>query len=204
MIGVAGGSGAGKTTFCKMIQVRVASDVFIIKHDMYYKDLSHMAPEQRDKQNFDHPDAFDNALFFAHLTLLRQGRGIEVPEYDYVTHTRFRKSVWVKKADTVLIEGIMLFNEQRIRDLFDYKVFIDVDSDIRFIRRLQRDLDARGRTLPSVISQWVSSVKPMHDTHVQTSKKYADLVVSVDDIDEAAAGIVSFITKNKIRHGNGA
>lgn len=196
MIGVAGGSGAGKTTFCKMIQDRIGSDVSIIRHDMYYKDLSRLPMEKRTEKNFDHPHAIDNELFHSHLLLIKKGKTVHIPEYDYVTHTRTGKYVLMKNPDTVLIEGIMLFNDQRIRDLFDYKVFIEVDSDIRFIRRLQRDLSERGRTLESVTSQWVSSAKPMHDTHVQPCKEYADFVVSGDDIDKAVARIVSFITKN--------
>ena len=184
IIGICGGTGCGKTTLCKRIARRIGPKASIISHDMYYMDLSHMATEQRDRQNFDHPDAFDNELFFAHLSLLKQGKGIGIPEYDYVSHTRSGKCVLLENPDTVLIDGIMLFDDQRIRNLFDYKVFVKVDSDIRFIRRLQRDLSERGRTLESVISQWLSSVKPMHDTYVEPSKAYADLIVSGNDLDE--------------------
>jgi len=160
-----------------MIAERIGLKVSIIGHDMYYKDLSHMTIEEREKQNFDHPDAFDNELFFNQLSMLKQGKGINAPTYDYVTHTRSGEHVFINVSDTVLLEGIMLFTDRKIRNLLDHKVFLEVDSDIRFIRRLQRDMDERGRSQNSVVSQYLDTVRPMHIKFVEPSKRFADVII---------------------------
>lgn len=193
IIGICGGTGSGKTTFCNRIADRIGPKVSIISHDMYYKDLSHIPPAERDRQDFDDPDAFDNELFFAHLSLLKQGKAIEIPEYDFVTHTRTGRMRRLEPEKAIMVEGIMLFTDSRIRHVFDYKVFLDVDSDIRFIRRLKRDMEERGRSVDSVIEQYISTVRPMHEKYVEPGKKYADLVVSGDDIDEVVDRIVGMI-----------
>jgi uridine kinase len=189
IVGICGGTGSGKTTFCNKIAEKIGPQSTTISQDMYYKDLSHIPPEQRDRKNFDHPDAFDNDLFCGHLSALKQGKPVEVPEYDFVSHTRTGKHVLMNPTDIVLVDGIMLFTEPEIRDLFDYKIFIDVDSDVRFIRRLKRDIEERGRSVHSVIDQYLNSVKPMHDEYVEPNKRYADLVVFGEDIDRAVARI---------------
>jgi len=195
LIGVAGGTGSGKTTLCKKIAKRIALNVSIICHDSYYKDLSHLPVEERDQQNFDHPDALDNNLFSQHLASLKQGNSVDIPQYDFATHTRHGKVQCVEPGEVILAEGVMLFTDARIRKLLDCKIYIELDADIRFIRRLKRDIHERGRNVDSVIEQYLSTVKPMHDKHVEQSKKYADLVVSGNDLDGAIDSVVIFTTK---------
>jgi len=195
IIGICGGTGCGKTTLCEAIVEKLGPQVFIISQDMYYLDLSHMCPEQRDRQNFDHPDALDSELFKANLETLRQGNPVRQPLYDFVSHTRTGASIPLMPRKIILAEGIMLFADPAVADLLDYKVFMDTAPDLRFIRRLRRDLKERGRTMESVISQWVSSVKPMHDMYVEPCKESADIVVSDDDIDEMVDRIVDMIFK---------
>jgi len=178
IIGVAGGSGSGKTTFCKKLIEESGQNMALICQDAYYRDLSHIPLKERNERNFDHPDAFDYDLLYQHLCILKRGEPIEVPEYDFVTHTRTGKFQLLHPEEFILFEGIMLFTYPRIRDLCDYKIFLEVDSDIRFIRRLERDTEERGRSVDSVIKQYLSTVKPMHLKFVEPSKKYADVVIN--------------------------
>lgn len=203
IVGICGATGSGKTTFCNKIAEKIGPQPTNISQDMYYKDLSHVTPEQRDRQNFDHPDAFDNDLFFAHLSLLKQGKAIEIPEYGFITHTRTGTLRRLEPEKAILVEGIMLFTDSRIRHVLDYKVFLDVDSDIRFIRRLKRDIEERGRSVDSVIEQYISTVKPMHDRYVEPGKKYADMVVSGEDLDRAVEMIVGMIFRQDQPRLNG-
>jgi len=163
IIGVAGGTGSGKTTVSVAILERVGRErITYIQHDSYYKDLSHLPLEERHKINFDHPDALDTNLLVEHLKRLQAGSLIEVPIYDFTTHTRKGETRRVEPRAVTLVEGILIFADKALRDLMDVKIFVDTDADIRFLRRLQRDITERGRTLESVIRQYLETVRPMH------------------------------------------
>lgn len=177
IIGVAGGSSSGKTILCKRFISKSDLKIVLIQQDSYYKDLSHLAGEKRKLQNFDHPDSFDNNLLYDHLMKLRKGISVKIPEYDYMTHTRKDNFTTVNPGHFILVEGIMLFADRRLRDIFDYKIYIDVDSDVRLIRRMRRDIKERGRSMDSVIEQYLTTVKPMHSEFVEPSKKYADVLI---------------------------
>jgi uridine kinase len=175
VVGVAGGTGSGKTTVAREILRRAGTNqISLIQHDAYYKDLSDLPPAQRAMQNFDHPDALDNGLLIAHLKELKAERVVEIPVYDFTTHTRTAETVRVKPHRVILVEGILLFADEALRQLMDVKIYVDTDSDIRFIRRLQRDIAERGRTMESVIRQYLATVRPMHQEFVEPSKRYAD------------------------------
>lgn len=177
VIGVVGGSGSGKTTVARAIFDRLGLDAVFLDQDAYYHDLSHLPLDDRARVNFDHPDAIDTDLFVAHIEELRAGRPIEKPTYDFTRHTRAAAVVRVDPRDVVIVDGILLFAEPRLRRLFDIKLFVDVDDDIRFIRRLQRDLHDRGRTVDGVIRQYLDTVRPMHLEFVEPSKRYADVIL---------------------------
>jgi uridine kinase len=177
VIAVAGGSGSGKTTVARAIEAAVHRDSVLVEQDAYYKDLSHLPLEERKKVNFDHPDAFDTELMIAQLRLLLSGQAIDRPTYDYPAHTRAAATVRVEPRDVILVDGILLFADARLRPLFDIKVYVDVPDDVRFIRRLQRDVVERGRTMDSVIQQWLTTVRPMHLEFVEPSKRYADIIL---------------------------
>jgi uridine kinase len=177
VIAVAGGSGSGKTTVARAIDEAVHRDSVLIEQDAYYKDLAHLPLEERKKVNFDHPDAFDTELMIAQLQLLVSGQAVDKPTYDYPAHTRAEATVHVAPKDVILVEGILLFADARLRQLFDIKVFVDVADDVRFIRRLQRDVVERGRTMDSVIGQYLTTVRPMHLEFVEPSKRYADIIL---------------------------
>lgn len=178
IIGVAGGTGSGKTTVSVAILERVGREqITYIQHDSYYKDLSHLPLEERHKINFDHPDALDTNLLVEHLKRLQAGSLIEVPIYDFTTHTRKRETRRVEPRAVTLVEGILIFADKALRELMDVKIFVDTDADIRFLRRLQRDITERGRTLESVIRQYLETVRPMHLEFVEPSKRYADIII---------------------------
>ncbi len=177
VIGVVGGSGSGKTTVARAIFDRLGLDAVFLDQDAYYHDLSHLPLDDRARVNFDHPDAIDTDLFVAHIEELRAGRPIEKPTYDFTRHTRAAAVVRVDPRDVVIVDGILLFAEPRLRRLLDIKLFVDVDDDIRFIRRLQRDLHDRGRTVDGVIRQYLDTVRPMHLEFVEPSKRYADVIL---------------------------
>ena len=177
VIGLAGGSGSGKTTVAQAILEAIVTESVLIDQDAYYKDLAHLPLEERKKVNFDHPDAFDTELMIAQLRLLVSGHVIEKPTYDYPAHTRAAATVRVEPRDVILVEGILLFADARLRQLFDVKVYVDVADDVRFIRRLQRDVVERGRTMDSVIQQYLTTVRPMHLEFVEPSKRYADVIL---------------------------
>jgi uridine kinase len=177
VIAVAGGSGSGKTTVARAIDEAVHRESVLVEQDAYYQDLSHLPLEERKKVNFDHPDAFDTELMIAQLRQLLSGRAIDRPTYDYPAHTRAAATVRVEPRDVILVDGILLFADARLRPLFDIKVYVDVPDDVRFIRRLQRDVVERGRTMDSVIRQWLTTVRPMHLEFVEPSKRYADIIL---------------------------
>ncbi len=177
VIGIAGGTGSGKTTLTVRLKERFGPDVSVLNHDNYYKAHPTMPYEERCKLNYDHPDAFDTDLFARDLAALRRGETIHCPTYDYTIHDRAAQTIEVRPTRVIIVEGILIFESKPLRDLMDIKVFVDADADVRILRRLVRDVNERGRTLDSVVSQYLTTVKPMHDAFVEPSKKYADIIV---------------------------
>jgi uridine kinase len=178
VIGVAGGSGSGKTTVVRRIVDSLGEEqVTVLEHDRYYHDRSHLRLEERAALNYDHPDALDTGLMVRHLQELRAGRAVEVPTYDFTRYTRRQATETAHPRNAIIVEGILIYAEAALRALMDVKVFVDTDDDTRFIRRLQRDVAERGRTLQSVIDQYLGTVKPMHLEFVEPSKRYADIIV---------------------------
>jgi len=178
VIGIAGGSGSGKTTVAHIIIERVGAEhIAFLQHDSYYKDLSNLPPNQRTQINFDHPDSLDNNLLIQHIQQLKEYQPVEVPVYDFKNHSRTTKTVRIDPQPLILVEGILIFAEPGLRPLFDVKIFVDTDPDIRFIRRLERDIIERGRTTESVIQQYLRTVRPMHLDFVEPSKRYADVII---------------------------
>jgi len=178
IIGIAGGSGSGKSTVARNVaELLTTSSVAFIDMDAYYKNFPELSLDERRKLNWDHPDAFDYDLLCDHLETLSRRKPIEKPEYDFVTHLRRTRPTLVAPADVVVIDGILLFVDDRVRDLCDVKVFVDADADIRLIRRIERDTNERGRPLDEIIEQYLSTVQPMHLEFVEPSKRYADVIV---------------------------
>lgn len=178
IIGIAGGTGSGKTTVAKKIFECIDKEqVVVIEHDAYYKDQSHMDFEERLKTNYDHPFAFDTELLLQHLTTLKESKPVEKPVYSFVSHTRQQETVRVSPRKTIILEGILILEDKRIRDLLDIKVYVDTDADVRIIRRMLRDIKERGRNVDSVVEQYLSVVRPMHLQFVEPSKKYADIII---------------------------
>ena len=191
VIGIAGGSGSGKTTVAQEILERVGpSRIAFLQHDSYYKDLSGLPPTQRAEVNFDHPNSLETELLIQHIAALRDGRPVEVPIYDFSAHSRTDRTFTVQPRGVILVEGILIFTEPALREMFDVKIFVDTDSDLRFIRRLERDLAERGRTTESVIKQYQSTVRPMHMEFVEPSKRYADVIIPEGGFNTAALDMV--------------
>ncbi len=176
-IGVAGGSGSGKTCVAKAIRDALEGDAVLLDMDSYYRPLDHLTLAEREKTNFDHPDALDIPLMIEQVNALRTGQAIDKPVYDFTRHTRFPDRVRVEPSDVIICEGILLFAFPELRRLFDIKVYVDVPDDIRFIRRLKRDVAKRGRTLESVIEQYLGTVRPMHLEFVEPSRRFADVII---------------------------
>lgn len=179
IIGIAGGSGSGKTTLAKNICEHFADRISVLRHDDYYKCQDHMTMEERVKTNYDHPHAFDTDLLIYHIDELRAGRDIYSPTYDYSNHTRSSEVRPVKANKVVVLEGILILENPALRDRLDMKIFVDTDADVRILRRLTRDVKERGRNLDSVVNQYLSTVKPMHEAFVEPSKRYADIIVPI-------------------------
>lgn len=191
VIGIAGGTGSGKTTVANVILQRVGADnIALLPHDAYYKDLKDLPEAQRDLVNFDHPDSLETDLLVHHLRELRQWRPVDIPVYDFTTHTRTSRTLRVEPQPVILVEGILIFAEPALRELFDVKIFVDTAPDIRFIRRLQRDLVERGRTVDSVIRQYETTVRPMHLEFVEPSKRYADVIIPEGGLNTVAMDMV--------------
>ena len=176
-IGIAGGTGSGKTTITKRIMERFGTDVSVIYHDNYYKAHDDMTYEERTHLNYDHPDAFDTELMIAHLQQLKRGEAIQCPVYDYTVHNRSAETITVEPARVIIVEGILILADKRLCDELDIRVFVDTDADVRILRRIMRDVDKRGRTLESVIDQYLTTVKPMHEAFVEPSKKNAHVII---------------------------
>ena len=177
MIGIAGGSGSGKSTIAERLVERFGDKVTIMRHDDYYKAHHEMTYEERTKINYDCPEAFDTALMAQHLRLLREGKSIECPVYDYKIHDRSEETRRVDPSDVMIIDGILVLAEPELRELMDIKIFVDTDADVRIIRRIIRDVKERRRTLDSVVTQYMQTVKPMHEMYVEPSKKFADIII---------------------------
>jgi len=191
VIGIAGGSGSGKTTVAQEILNRVGpSRIAFLQHDAYYKDLSGLPPTQRAAVNFDHPNSLETDLLTHHIELLKNDQQVEVPIYDFATHSRTDETFCVVSRGVVLVEGILIFSEPDLRNIFDVKIFVDTDDDIRFIRRLERDIAERGRTTESVVKQYLSTVRPMHLEFVEPSKRYADVIIPEGGRNTAALDMV--------------
>lgn len=178
VIGIAGGSGSGKTTVANELLKNVgAHRIALLQHDAYYRDWSHLPTEQRKLVNFDHPNTLENELLIEHVMKLRDWQKINLPVYDFTTHTRTKQVIEVEPQPVIVVEGILIFAEEKLRDLFDVKIFVDTDDDIRFIRRLKRDIAERGRSMEMVITQYMATVRPMHLDFVVPSKRYADVII---------------------------
>lgn len=191
VIGIAGGTGSGKTTVAQVILERVgAKNISLLPHDAYYKDLTGLSHAQRVLVNFDHPNSLDTELLIEHVKLLRSGKPIQLPVYDFRTHSRTSNTITIEPQPVVLVEGILIFAEPKLRELFDVKIYVDTDPDIRFIRRLERDITERGRTSISVIQQYLTTVRPMHLEFVEPSKRYADVIIPEGGLNTVAMDMV--------------
>jgi uridine kinase len=178
VIGVAGGSGSGKTSVTKaIIDSFKGHSILMIEQDYYYKDQSHLPMEERLKTNYDHPLAFDNDLLIEHIEKLLRFEAIEKPVYDYAIHTRSNEIIKVEPKDVIILEGILILEDERLRNLMDMKLYVDTDADLRIIRRLLRDIKERGRSMDSVIEQYVNVVRPMHNQFIEPTKRYADIII---------------------------
>ena len=191
IIGVAGGTGSGKTTVTREILRRVGQErIALIPHDAYYRDLAHLSPNLRARVNFDHPDSLETDLLVEHLKKWRAGHTISVPVYDFTSHCRTEDFMQVEPQRVALVEGILVFAEPKLREVFDVKLYVDTDADIRFIRRLRRDIEERGRTMESVVEQYLTTVRPMHLEFVEPSKRYADVVIPEGGYNQVAMDMV--------------
>ena len=177
IIGIAGGTGSGKTTLTRHLKDHFGPEVTVIGHDSYYRRQEGKTYEERALQNYDHPDAFETDLLIRHLRELREGRSIQCPVYSYVDHNRTDKTTEIFPTKVLIVEGILIFQDPVLREMFDIKIFVETDADERILRRCLRDVEERGRTLRSVVTQYLTTVKPMHEQYVEPSRKYADIVV---------------------------
>jgi uridine kinase len=191
VIGIAGGTGSGKTTVANTILQRVGSDrIAYLPHDAYYRDLTDLPPNQRAQVNFDHPDSLESELMIEHIKQLKAWQGVDLPIYDFTTHSRTSLTRRIEPQAVIIVEGILIFYEKPVRDVFDVKIFVDTDADLRFIRRLDRDITERGRTTQSVIHQYLTTVRPMHLEFVEPSKRYADVIIPEGGLNVVAMDMV--------------
>lgn len=194
VIGIAGGSGGGKSTLSKAVADELTSDICcVLIHDSYYKDISHLTLEERAKTNFDHPSSLDTSLLIQHVQDLKQGKTVEVPNYDFSTHMRTNVTTTVQPKPIVIVEGILIFSDPDLVKELDVKVFVDADADVRLIRRLKRDMKERGRTVEQVIDQYQTTVKPMHEKFVEPSKSVADIVIMSDKYNDPKVSLAVIV-----------
>ncbi|MFV1884391.1 MAG: uridine kinase [Balneola sp.] len=199
VIGVAGGSGSGKTTVVNYLCDHVGSkNILRLEHDSYYRDLSHLPFEERIKLNFDHPSSLETELLIRHLTALLEGYPVEVPVYDFAAHTRKKETISAKPTQVILIDGILIFSEPDLLKLMDVKIFVDTDDDIRLLRRLKRDITERGRSVESVMKQYERFVRPMHLEFVEPSKRYADVIIPRGGKNKVAREMVISLIERKL------
>lgn len=200
VIGIAGGSGSGKTTLAQAIYDAIGEEnITYISHDSYYRDISHLPLEEREKQNFDHPQSLETSLLVEQLAELKKGNSVAIPRYDFGTHSRLNERDMTFPRPVILVEGILIFSEPKLLDLFDIRVFVDTEDDIRLIRRIQRDTVERKRTLESILHQYLTTVRPMHLEFVESSKKNAHIIVPVG-LNNVALELVVSRLKASIRH----
>ena len=177
IIGIAGGSGSGKTTLCENIIAHFEDSIAVLRHDDYYKAHPDLPYSEREKLNYDHPHAFDNDLLVAHIDLLKAGQAVDCPTYDYTVHNRSNETVRIEPKPVIIVEGILIFADEALRELMDIRIFVDTDADVRILRRIVRDVRDRGRSLESVVNQYLDTVKPMHEQFVEPSKRFADVII---------------------------
>lgn len=200
VIGVAGGSGSGKTTVVdNLVDVLQGTSTVVLRHDNYYRDQSDLDMTERVKANYDHPDSLETELLVEHIHQLSAGNTIDQPTYDFVNHTRSSKTIQVKPARVIIVEGILIFENQALRDEFALKVFVDTDDDIRLLRRLQRDINERGRTVDSVISQYLGTVRPMYQQFVWPSKRFADVIIPEGGFNQVALDLLLARVREELR-----
>ncbi|MBP3936029.1 MAG: uridine kinase [Clostridia bacterium] len=190
IIGIAGGSGSGKTTLAENIARHFGNEVSVIRHDNYYKAQPNLSYEQRAQMNYDHPSAFDSELLLQHLDALKAGQAVDGPVYDYAQHDRSTETVRIESTDVIILEGILIFENADILKRLDMKIYVDTDADVRIVRRILRDVEQRGRSLESVISQYLATVKPMHEAFVEPSKKKADIIIPEGGKNPVAYGMI--------------
>ncbi|MEE1085658.1 MAG: uridine kinase [Schaedlerella sp.] len=194
MIGIAGGTGSGKSTFTNRIKEKFGDDVTVIYHDNYYKRRDELTFEERKKVNYDHPDALETSLLVEHLTMLKEGKSVECPVYDFTQHNRSNQISIIQPSRIILVEGILILADERLRDLFDIKIYVEADADERILRRIVRDVKERGRDLDNIVDQYLSTVKPMHALYVEPTKNTADMIIN------SGRNVVAFdIVSSKIR-----
>ena len=198
IIGVAGGTGSGKTTIANRIGEALHEEMVMIPQDFYYKNMNHLEFQEREKINYDHPDSFDNKLLVEHLKELKQGKAIQSPIYDFKQHMRIEDTKRIDPAPVIILEGILIFVDPDLRKMMDFKIFVDTPSDIRLIRRIRRDMVERERSLDSVINQYMETVRPMHIEFVEHSKKYADIIIPEGGYNEKAIDMMTRYLKSKI------
>jgi uridine kinase len=198
IIGICGGSGSGKTTIVQQIE-EIVPDFAFIPQDNYYKSAEYMSNQNITAFNFDHPDAFDSDLLFKHLQQLKHSGTIEMPQYDFVHHRRSDKIVKISPKKVIIFEGIMIFSDKRVRDLIDLKIFVDTPADVRFIRRLKRDIEERGRTVDSVVKQYMEVVRPGHIEFIEPTKTFADLIIPEGGYNQMALEVLTSFIKTTLR-----
>ena len=199
LIGIAGGSGSGKTTLANtLVNYFGRDEVCILRHDNYYKRRDELPFEERQKLNYDHPDAFDTELLCSHLRDLREGKPVNMPVYDYTVHNRSDKWIRVEPSPVIILEGILILAEPKLVDLMDFKIYVDTDADERILRRILRDVKSRGRSLDSVIQQYRDTVKPMHDQFVEPSKRKADIIIPEGGRNKAALQVIIELIKSRL------
>jgi len=202
LIGITGGTGSGKSTVAKSIYRNFKKEsISIIMQDSYYKDQSDMTFEERTKTNYDHPHAFDTPLLIKHLEMMLKGQAIEMPIYDFTIHNRKKETLREEPKDIIIVEGILILEDKKLRDLFDIKIYVDTDADIRILRRLTRDIRDRGRTLESVVDQYLGVVRPMHLQFIEPTKRYADLIIPEGGKNQVAIDILVSTIKQHLTEG---
>ena len=200
VIGIAGGSGSGKTTLMRNLTEGFGDNITVLSHDNYYRAHDDLPFEQRSKLNYDHPDAFETDLMIEHLKQLKQGKAIQCPVYDYTIHNRTAETITVEPRRVIIVEGILIFENKALCELMDIKIFVDTDDDVRLIRRIKRDVAKRGRSLQSVLTQYLETVKPMHEQFVEPSKKNADVVVLEGGKNLVALNMITSQIQHHIDH----
>jgi uridine kinase len=200
VFGVAGGTASGKTTVARAVLEAVgAEQIAYLPHDAYYRDMPHLSLEERAHQNYDHPNSLETKLLVKHIEKLLKWQPVEVPVYDFTTHRRAEETVLVEPSPVILVDGILIFTKRKLRELMDIKVYVDTDADVRFIRRLERDIHDRGRSLPSVVEQYMDTVRPMHLKFVEPSKRYADVIIPHGGLNKVAMEMVVASLRDLLR-----